>query len=145
MYKTSKYSKEQNNSIRFNILWALSELAKFSGVDTNTMKNTAPYSMILSSITSQKITSELKKLIDSGMVVKGIVRGKTVKYMLRSTYEKLMSEGKISSKEFGYGDYRDLERPYVEEDEDDNEEYSNKVCSRIAKVNYNPEDKVDMW
>lgn len=145
MYKTSKYSKEQNNSIRFNILWALSELAKFSGVDTNTMKNTSPYSMVLSSITSQKITSELKKLIDSGMVVKGIVRGKTVKYMLRSTYEELMNEGKISPKEFGYGDYRDLKKPYVEEDEDDNEEYSNKVCSRIAKVNYNPEDKVDMW
>ena len=66
-------------------------------------------------------------VIDNGMVVKGTVRGKTVKYMLRQTYNDLLEEGKINSREFGYGDYRD-NQPKVEYDE---EEESDAVCERI--------------
>lgn len=122
---TSRYSKEKTNSIRFNILMALDELAKFNGIDINTIKNTPPYSSELRGVTSQKIAAELKKLIDSGMVVKGIVRGKTVKYMLRDTYNNLKISGE-EIEDFGYGDYRD-NQPKVEYEEEE----SNIVCERI--------------
>ena len=71
--------------------------------------------MAFNGVTTQKIAAELKKLIDNGMVVKGVVRGKTVKYMLRQTYLDLVEKGQLNSREFGYGDYRD-NKPKVEYD-----------------------------
>ena len=66
------------------------------------------------------MAAELKKLIDNGMVVKGTVRGRTVKYMLRQTYKDLIADGQLSAKEFGYGDYRDSQ-PKAEYEESDEE------------------------
>lgn len=126
-YTAGKYSKQKEGEIRYNILAALQELATFNGVDIGTIKETPPYSLALNGVTPQKIAAEMKKFIDNGMVVKGTIRGKTVKYMLRQTYNDLLEEGKISSKEFGYGDYRD-NQPKVEYDE---EEESDAVCERI--------------
>ena len=36
-YRKSSYSEQKNSAIRFNIMGALGELAKFSGVDINTL------------------------------------------------------------------------------------------------------------
>lgn len=139
-YSAGKYSKQKESEIRYNILAALQELATFSGIDINTIKETPPYSFALEGVTTQKIAAELKKLIEYRMVVKGTVRGRTVKYMLKETYDKLIEEGKMSSKEFGYGDYRD-NQPKVEYDE---EEESDKVCNRIMlSVNRNRYE--EMW
>ncbi len=71
----SKYSAAQSSEIRFQIMDALQNLATFNGIDIATMQSTAPYSFKLNGVTSQKIMVELKKLIDSGMVVKGAARG----------------------------------------------------------------------
>lgn len=139
-YSAGKYSKQKESEIRYNILAALQELATFSGIDINTIKETPPYSLALEGVTTQKIAAELKKLIEYRMVVKGTVRGRTVKYMLKETYDKLTEEGKMSSKEFGYGDYRD-NQPKVEYNE---EEESDKVCNRIMlSVNRNRYE--EMW
>lgn len=123
----SKYSKQEESSIRFNILEALQELAKFNGIDINTIKTTNPYALVLNGITSQKIAVELKRLIDSGMVVKEIARGQTVRYMLRENYLTLQEEGK-AKKVYGYGDYRDNK---VEEEEEEEQEI-NLICTRLA-------------
>lgn len=88
------------------------------------MQTTEPYSFVLNGITSQKITQELKKMVDTGLVVKESARGQTMKYMLRAQYEALFKEGKVVLNRFGYGDYRD------DKDEDD-EEVSETVCARI--------------
>lgn len=109
----SKYSKQQESTIRFNIMEALQNLAKFQGIDIETMKSTAPYSYELSKVTSQKVSAELKKLVDYGLVVRDRARGKTVKYMLRGTYEDLM-KGEDSDDNYGYGDYRDEVEPSEE-------------------------------
>lgn len=121
----SRYSKQEESSIRFSVLEALQELAKFNGIDINTIKTTNPYSLVLNGVTSQKIAVELRKLIDSGMVVKEVARGKTVKYMLRENYVALQEEGQIS-KIYGYGDYRDNKV----KDKNDEEEI-NIICTRI--------------
>lgn len=131
-YRKSSYSEQKNSTIRFNIIGALDELAKFNGVDITTIKNTSPYSYELSNISSQKIAAEMKKLIDYGVVVKESARGKTVKYMLRSTYTELMEEGKMHSNQFGFGDYRDED---IIEDE-------TSLCARIAS---NRNTRVEMW
>lgn len=137
----SKYSKEQNSSIRYGIVAALQDLATFNGIDINTMQNTPPYSMELSKITSQKIAAELKKLIDLGMVVKEVEKGQRVKYMLRSTYNQLIDEGKIKKK-FGYGDYRDEKPPVISDELTKGEEA--EICERIngaqCRIKYEP-----MW
>lgn len=125
-YTAGKYSKQRESEIRYNILAALQELATFNGIDINTIKETPPYSLALNGVTTQKMAAELKKLIDNGMVVKGTVRGRTVKYMLRQTYKDLIEDGKLSAREFGYGDYRDI--PKVEEDD---EAVSEAICERI--------------
>ena len=130
--RKSNYTKEQNSTIRFNIIGALDELAKFNGVDITTIKNTSPYSYELSGVTSQKIAVEMKKLIDYGVVVKESSRGKTVKYMLRSTYIELMEEGKMQSNQFGFGDYRD----------ESNFEDETSLCTRIMS---NRNTRVEMW
>ena len=135
-----KYSKQRESEIRYNILAALQEMATFNGIDINTIKETAPYCFALEGVTSQKMAAELKKLIESGMVVKGTVRGKTVKYMLRQTYKDLIEEGKLNPREFGYGDYRD-NQPKVEYDE---EEESEKVCDRIM-LSANRNKYEEMW
>lgn len=133
-YSTKKYSKEKEGEIRCSIFSALQDLATFNGIDINTMKETPPYSLDLQGVTTQKIAAELKKMIEHGIVVKGVVRGRTVKYMLRQTYEDLVSKGELSPKDFGYGDYRD-NRPKVEyeDDDDDYDDYDedNDVCIRI--------------
>lgn len=129
-YTTGKYSKQKESEIRYNILAALQELATFNGIDINTIKETSPYCFALSGVTSQKIAQELKKLIESGMVVKGTVRGRTVKYMLRQTYLDLIDEGRLDAREFGYGDYRD-NQPKLQYDEEENEEESEEICERI--------------
>ena len=85
----SKYTERQNSDIRFAVLFALENMAKNNGIDIKTMQTTPPYSLDLNGITSQKISHEIKKLIDSGMVVKGVVKGKAVRYMFPSTYEAL--------------------------------------------------------
>lgn len=127
MRHSSRYNAQKESEIRFNILSALQELATFNGIDIHTMQTTSPYSMELGGVTSQKIAAEIKKLVDYGMVVKGVVRGKTVKYMLKSTYTDLMKDGKIDSKKFGYGDYRD-NKPEEEEEETSSE----TICARIG-------------
>lgn len=128
-YTAGKYSKQRESEIRYNILAALQELATFNGIDINTIKETPPYSLALNGVTTQKMAAELKKLIDNGMVVKGTVRGRTVKYMLRQTYKDLIEDGKLNAREFGYGDYRDI--PKVEVEEDDDEAVSEAICERI--------------
>lgn len=136
-YNKSKYSAEKSSEIRFNIISALDELAINQGIDIKTMQTTAPYSFVLNGVTSQKISQELKKMIDTGLVVKEAARGQTMKYMLRAQYEALFKEGKMSIGRFGYGDYRD------DKDEDD-EEVSQSVCARIVSSAVRP--KYDpMW
>lgn len=138
-YRNSRYTEQMNSEIRFNILSAIEELAKFRGIDINTIKTTSPYSLVLNNVTSQKIAAEIKKLIDYGMVVKGVAKGKTVKYMLRSTYNELMKDGKINEKEFGYGDYRDVKKKKKDEDAE-----SEAICNRIAAASLKPK-YTDMW
>lgn len=123
-YNKSKYTAEKSSEIRFNIIGALDELAINKGIDIKTMQTTEPYSFVLNGITSQKITQELKKMVDTGLVVKESARGQTMKYMLRAQYEALFKEGEVVLNRFGYGDYRD------DKDEDD-EEVSETVCARI--------------
>lgn len=137
--KKSKYSEDFNNKIRYNIVAALDDLAQFNGVDINTMKNSPPYSLELSKVTSQKIASELKKLIDYGMVVKGVVKGKTVKYMLRTTYNDLIEQGKITQQSFGYGDYRD-KRKNEEQPKKEEGYVSQRILTLKEKKKY-----PDMW
>ena len=115
-YNKSKYTAEKSSE--------LDELAINKGIDIKTMQTTEPYSFVLNGITSQKITQELKKMVDTGLVVKESARGQTMKYMLRAQYEALFKEGKVVLNRFGYGDYRD------DKDEDD-EEVSETVCARI--------------
>lgn len=135
---SSKYSKQEESSIRFNILEALDELAKFNGIDINTIKTTNPYSLVLNGVTSQKIAVELRKLIDAGMVVKEATRGQTVRYMLRENYISLIEDGE-SEKKYGYGDYRDNKV----DDSYDDEERINIICTRIES---NPNRiEVPMW
>ena len=124
-YRNSRYSSQQSSEIRYNMMAAMQELATFTGIDIKTMQNTPPYSTVLSKVTYQKMASELKKLIDTGMVVKGVTRGKTVKYMLRDTYSKLIKDKGITNRSFGYGDYRD--NPDEEEIE-----LSERICDRIS-------------
>lgn len=138
-YRNSRYTEQMNSEIRFNILSAIEELAKFRGIDINTIKTTSPYSLVLNNVTSQKIAAEIKKLIDYGMVVKGVAKGKTVKYMLRSTYNELMKDGKIDGKEFGYGDYRDVKKKKEDEDAE-----CEAICNRIAAASLKPK-YADMW
>lgn len=126
-YRSSRYSSQQSSEIRYSMMAAMQELATFTGIDIKTMQNTPPYSTVLNKVTSQKMASELKKLIDTGMVVKGVTRGKTVKYMLRDTYSKLIKDKGITNRSFGYGDYRD------NQDEEEIEiELSERVCDRIS-------------
>ena len=144
-YTAGKYSKQKESEIRFNIITALQKLATFNGVDINTIKETYPYSMSLQGVTTQKIAAEMKKLIDGGLVVKGIVRGRTVKYMLRETYKELIKDGKIDCKEFGYGDYRDnlkYEEDMTEEEREEKE--SEEVCRRIQLSGSRKKYK-EMW
>lgn len=135
--RKTKTSIQKESAIRFNILAALQELATFNGIDIQKIKTTEPYSFELNGLTSQKIASELKKLIDYGLVVKEVARGQTVKYMLRDTYNKLKKDDLKSIKKFGYGDYRDTIEQ-VEQDE------SEKVCQRI-KYSANRTKYEDMW
>ena len=133
----SKYTERQNSDIRFAVLFALENMAKNNGIDIKTMQTTPPYSLDLNGITSQKISHEIKKLIDSGMVVKGVVKGKPVRYMLRSTYESLVENRQILPQEFGYGDYRDEVAP---QNDNYNEE---EVCNRIMR--YSAPKVKEMW
>lgn len=135
--RKTKTSIQKESAIRFNILAALQELATFNGIDIQKIKTTEPYSFELNGLTSQKIASELKKLIDYGLVVKEVARGQTVKYMLRDTYNKLKNNDLKSIKKFGYGDYRDT----IEQVEQDDSE---KVCQRI-KYSANRTKYEDMW
>lgn len=133
----SKTNAQKESAIRFNILAALQEMATFNGIDIQKIKTTEPYSFELNGLTSQKIASELKKLIDYGLVVKEVARGQTVKYMLRDTYEKLLKDNRKDIKKFGYGDYRDdVEKMEVEESE--------KTCQRISCAANRPKYK-EMW
>ena len=133
----SKTNAQKESAIRFNILAALQEMATFNGIDIQKIKTTEPYSFELNGLTSQKIASELKKLIDYGLVVKEVARGQTVKYMLRDTYEKLLKDNRKDIKKFGYGDYRDdVEKMEVEESE--------KTCQRISYAANRPKYQ-EMW
>lgn len=137
----SKYTERQNSDIRFAVLFALENMAKNNGIDIKTMQTTPPYSLDLNGITSQKISHEIKKLIDSGMVVKGVVKGKPVRYMLRSTYESLVENRQILPQEFGYGDYRD---EVMQENYNDNNDYNEEeVCNRIMR--YSAPKVKEMW
>lgn len=137
--KSSRYSVQEASEIRYNIMGALDELAIYSGIDIKTMQTTAPYSFVLNGVTSQKIAAELKKMIDIGLVVKETAKNKTVKYMLKSQYDALFEEGKVSIERFGYGDYRDNKKQ-----EEEDEEKEEGVCARIAatagRTRYS-----DMW
>lgn len=133
----SKTNAQKESAIRFNILAALQEMATFNGIDIQKIKTTEPYSFELNGLTSQKIASELKKLIDYGLVVKEVARGQTVKYMLRDTYEKLLKDNRKDIKKFGYGDYRDdVEKMGAEESE--------KTCQRISFAANRPKYQ-EMW
>ena len=61
--------------------------------------------------------------------------------MLRSTYTELMNEGKLKPKEFGYGDYRDLQKEAEEEKE---LKESEEVCRRLISSQYKKKYP-DMW
>ncbi|MCM1217335.1 MAG: hypothetical protein NC548_22805 [Lachnospiraceae bacterium] len=124
----SKYSKESSSEIRYNIIGALDELAVSSGVDIKTIQSTAPYSFVLSEVPWQKIMVELKKMIDAGLVVKGVTRGQSVKYMLKSQYDALFDKGILTLQKFGYGDYRDHQKS----EEEQEEERVRTVCARFA-------------
>lgn len=104
MYKKSKYSEQKNSSIRCQIVAALEELAINRGISIKEIKTTYPYSAELGNLTSQKISVELNKLIDSGIVVKSNVTKGAMKYMLKERYDVIMDE---DFEKFGYGDYRD--------------------------------------
>lgn len=104
MYKKSKYSEQKNSSIRCQIVAALEELATNRGISIKEIKTTYPYSAELGDLTSQKISVELNKLIDSGVVVKSNATKGAMKYMLRERYDKMMS---VDFEKYGYGDYRD--------------------------------------
>lgn len=133
----SKTNAQKESAIRFNILAALQEMATFNGIDIQKIKTTEPYSFELNGLTSQKIASELKKLIDYGLVVKEVARGQTVKYMLRDTYEKLLADNRKEIKKFGYGDYRDdVESMEAAELE--------KTCQRISYAANRPKYQ-EMW
>ena len=133
----SKTTAQKESAIRFNILAALQEMATFNGIDIQKIKTTEPYSFELNGLTSQKIASELKKLIDYGLVVKEVAKGQTVKYMLRDTYEKLLKDNRKDIKKFGYGDYRDdVEKMEVAESE--------KTCQRISYAANRPKYQ-EMW
>lgn len=133
----SKTNAQKESAIRFNILAALQEMATFNGIDIQKIKTTEPYSFELNGLTSQKIASELKKLIDYGLVVKEVARGQTVKYMLRDTYEKLLKDNRKDIKKFGYGDYRDdVESMEAAESE--------KICQRISCAANRPKYQ-EMW
>lgn len=150
MYRSSKYSAAKSSEIRFTIMTALDELASFNGVDLNTIKSTPPFSLALEGVTTQKMAAEIKKLIDSGMIVKGIVRGRTVRYMMRTTYNELLKSGKITERSFGYGDYRDdvIDEPNDNDEDDDvdddgSDDYTDGVCDRLR---LNPSKQYpDMW
>lgn len=135
---TSKYSTEKSSEIRYNIIGALDELAIATGIDIHTMQRTSPYSFILGDIPSQKIAAELKKMIDMGLVVKSIAKGKTVKYMLRAQYDALFNQGLMTIERFGYGDYRDNKK------DDEDEDESERVCTRLA-VSAGRTRYEDMW
>lgn len=139
-FGTPKYNAQKSSEIRYNIEMALLELATFSGVDIKKIQTTPPYAMVLNNITSQKIAAELKKLVDMGIVVKEVARGKTVKYMLKSTYDELFKAGKIQTKQFGYCDYRDNQKAEIlgdkEDDEDeDNVEMDEAVLKKLQLFN----------
>ena len=136
-YNKSKYSANQSSQIRFNIMDALNELATFRGIDIKTMQTTAPYSIVLNSVTSQKMAQELKKMIDMGIVVKEVQKGKTVKYMLRARYNELYTQNKIEKKSYGFGDYRD-NKP------DDDPEVVEGVCEKIIAAALRPKYE-PMW
>lgn len=72
-----------------NVIDALKRLATFNGIDIKTMQTTYPWSAELGLLTSQKIARVLKNMIDIGLVIKEVCVGKTVKYMLRETYNSL--------------------------------------------------------
>lgn len=129
MRKTSKYDERQNSTIRCNVVAALEELAVQRGIDIKTMKETQPYAIELGQFSSQKIASEIKKLVDCGMVVKSTPTKGTMKYMLRDKYDEMMLKNSESSK-YGYGDYRDSS------DESEN-------C--ITRILTNAKTTVDMW
>lgn len=136
-YRSSQYSERVNSTIRFNILEALQELATTQGITIKEMQTTYPYSIELNGITSQKMTVELRKLIDSGMVVKSNknVKGNApMKYMLRSTYNDL-NFTEQEDETYGYGDYRD-----------DNltEEEEEAICERLRAA-ANRTIYEDMW
>ena len=71
-----------------------------------------------------------------GTVFKSL-RGKTVKYMLRETYNKLMADNRTEIKKFGYGDYRDKVK---EMEEQEQEKTLARIKSAGARTKY-----VDMW
>lgn len=129
----SKYSEQKNSEIRYNLLGALHDLTKFNGIDMKTIQSTSPYSLVLNNITSQKLTVEINKLIDYGMVVKGSAKGKTVKYMLRDYYEDLQKTNVIKPEKLGYGDYRD-------EKENEEETLIKRIKAASLRNRYE-----DMW
>lgn len=135
--RKTKTTAQKESAIRFNILAALQEMATFNGIDIQKIKTTEPYSFELNGLTSQKIASELKKLIDYGLVVKDVSKGRTVKYMLRETYNKLMADNRTEIKKFGYGDYRDKVK---EMEEQEQEKTLARIKSAGARTKY-----VDMW
>lgn len=122
-YTTKRYSEQKENEIRCSIIAALKELANFNGIDINTIKTTAPYSLSLCTVTSQKMASELKKLIDEGIVVKEAAKGHTVKYMLKQTYQNLINDKKFSDPKVVHKDY--LDKNFLTEEE------NKKICFKI--------------
>lgn len=130
MYTKSKYSEKDNSKIRYTIMSALQELAKFNGADINKIKTSAPYSFVLGEVTTQKISVELNKMVSLGLVVKGVAKGKTVKYMLKGVFDNLVADGKLDPEEFGYGDYRDKgkrERENRERKEEERQELIRRI------------------
>lgn len=90
-----EYKPEINREIQANILAGLDELATYNGVSIRQLTTTAPYSICLSQVTSQKIMWELKKMVDMGLVVRSDL-GNPVKYMLTQQYNELKKGSKAS-------------------------------------------------
>lgn len=138
-YKSSaKYTATKNATIQQNVMAAIQELAHYNGVDIQTIKDTTPYSIALQGVTTQKIASTIKKMIDIGVLVKGSRPNHTMKYMMRSRYEQLLKDGYTPEEKYGYLDYRDRPEYKVAQEElrqerEESEELSEEEFNELAK------------
>ena len=133
--RASRYSAETSSLIRFNVMQAIEELAQFNGVDIETIKTSEPYCITLSSVTSQKIAQEIKKLVDSGMVVRSN-KTSPMRYMAKERHERLVKDGYTLTEKYGFGDYRDSAdfKVFSKVEDEPQDVFEAKVTARFEAV-----------